>query len=102
MNVVLSISQRNMRQRAMSGWGEIKSLWLDWLETNIGYGWEGLNGSQVPAGWVKSNQMGFLNFKFKPIKHFVIGLEYNYLRTNYQGSGASHANAVFMNTLLFF
>jgi len=102
MGLLLSISQDNMRQRTISGWGQIKSRWLEWFETNIGYGYEGLRGSQVAAGWVKSNQMGFANLLFKPIKHFVIGLEYNYLRTNYQGSGASNANAIFMNTLLYF
>jgi hypothetical protein len=102
MGLMLSIAQDNVRQRSISGWGQIQSLWLNWLETNIGYGYEGLKNSQVAAGWVKSNQVGFLNFKFKPIKHFIIGLEYNYLRTNYQGSGASHAHAALMNVLMSF
>jgi hypothetical protein len=100
--LVLSIASDIRKQRSTSGWGQIKSLWLDWLETNVGYGIDTLKSSQVPTGWVKSNQVGFANIKFKPLDFFIIGLEYNYLRTNYQGSGASAANAIFSNVLFYF
>jgi hypothetical protein len=100
--LMLSIASDTAKQRTVSGWGQIKSLWLDWFETNIGYGIEKLKSSEVAAGWVKTNQVGFANLKFKPLKIFVIGLEYNFLRTNYQGSGSSNANAIFTNVLFYF
>lgn len=100
--LMLSIASDTLRQRTMAGWGQIKSLWTDWLETNIGYGVDMLKNSEVVAGWVKSNQVGFVNVKFKPLKFFIIGLEYNYLCTNYQGSGSSRANAIFTNVLFYF
>lgn len=102
LGTALSISQDNRRQRSISGWGQIKSNWLKWLETNVGYGVDDAKGSEVPAGWVKRNQMGFANLMFKPHEQFVIGLEYNYLRTTYQGTGASEGNAVFTNVLFYF
>jgi len=99
---LLSIASDTNRQRTISGWMQIKSLWLDWLETNVGYGLDTLKGSQVAAGWIKRNQMGFAQVRFKPISSFIIGLEYNFLRTNYQGSGSSNANAGVLNVLYFF
>jgi hypothetical protein len=102
LGMMLSIASDTTRQRDISGWGQVKSLWLDWFETNVGYGADFLKGSQVAAGWVKSNQMGFFNAIFKPLSAFNIGLEYNYMRTNYQGNGASSANVAFINTLFFF
>ncbi|MBT3181014.1 MAG: hypothetical protein HN337_00740 [Deltaproteobacteria bacterium] len=98
----LSLASDTNRQRTISGWGQIKSLWLGWLESNIGYGLDTLKGSQVAAGWVKRNQMGFANIRFKPISSFTIGLEYNFLRTNYQGSGSSNANTGLLNVIYFF
>jgi len=100
--MTLSIASDTIKQRTISGWGQIKSKWTDWFETNIGYGIDSLKSSQVATGWVKSNQVGFVNLMFKPLDIFVIGLEYNYLRTNYQGSGASAANAIFTNVLFYF
>jgi hypothetical protein len=100
--LMLSIASDTMRQRTVSGWGQIKSSWLDWFETNIGFGADILKSSQVATGWVKRNMVGFANLEFKPLEFFVIGLEYNYLRTNYQGSGSSSANAIFSNVLFYF
>lgn len=100
--LMLSIASDTMRQRTISGWAQIKSLWLDWFETNVGGGVDILKSSQVPNGWVKTNMMGFANLKFKPLKFFVIGVEYNYLRTNYQGSGSSAAHVIFNNVLFYF
>lgn len=102
MGSLLSIASDTTRQRTISGWGQIKSIWLKWFETNIGYGADILKSSQVAANFVKSNQMGFGNIQFKPVSAFVIGLEYNYMRTNYQGDGPSHASAVLLNALYFF
>ena len=102
LGMMLSISQDTTRQRSIAAWGQIKSEWLDWLETNVGYGIDTLNNSQVAANWVKTNQMAFANFKFKPLSVFIIGLEYNYLRTTYQGTGASSANAGFLNVMYIF
>ncbi|MBN1282156.1 MAG: hypothetical protein JXA24_00075 [Proteobacteria bacterium] len=99
---LLSGSSNTTRQRTVEGWGQVKSKWLSWLETNAGYGGEFIKGSQVPAGWVKSNQLVFANIYFKPLKDFVVGPEYNYMRTNYQGSGASEANVVFLNAMYYF
>lgn len=98
----LSIASDTRRQRTLSAWGQIKSEWLSWLETNIGYGIDTLSSPQVPANSVKRNQMGFGNILFKPFKVFVIGLEYNYLRTTYQGTGPSEANVGFTNVLFYF
>ncbi len=98
----LSLASDTTRQRFVAGWGAIKSCWLDWFETNVGYGMEDLNDSQVANGFVKNNQKIFANLKFKPVKPLIIGLEYNYLRTNYQGSGASKANVIFSNVIFFF
>jgi len=100
--LMLSIASDTTRQRTMAGWGQIKSLWLDWFETNIGGGVEMLKSFEVANGWVKRNMMGFANLKFKPLKFFIIGLEYNYLCTDYQGSGSSRANAIFTNVLFYF
>ncbi len=100
--LLLSIAQDTRRQRTISGWTQIQSTWLEWLETNIGYGMDVLKGSEVTTGWVKRNDVGFFNLKFKPLAFFIIGLEYNYLRTNYQGSGASDAHALFTNVLFYF
>lgn len=100
--LLLSNSSDSARQRFIAGWGGIKSLWLEWFETNVGYGAEFVKSSQVAPGWVKSNQLAFGNVEFKPVRSFVIGIEYNYLRTSYQGSGASEANAVFTNILFYF
>jgi hypothetical protein len=102
LGALLSISSDTSRQRTISGWGQVKSLWLDWFETNVGYGCETLKSSEVAAGFVRRNQMGFANVQFKPVPSFVIGLEYNYMRTNYQGTGASEANAFLSNILYFF
>ncbi|MBU0482818.1 MAG: hypothetical protein KKG47_17125 [Proteobacteria bacterium] len=98
----LSLASDTTRQRFIAAWGAVKSCWLDWFETNVGYGVEDLNDAQVAAGWVKNNQKIFANLKFMPVKPLVIGLEYNYLRTNYQGSGASKANTMMLNTIFFF
>lgn len=99
---VLSISSDLLRQRTISFWGQIKSSWLSWFETNIGYGMDDLNDAQVPAGTVDRNQVGFANVKFMPVKELVIGLEYNFLRTNYKGTRASNANAIMSNVVFFF
>lgn len=99
---MLSISSDTMRQRTLAGWGQIKSEWLSWLETNVGYGIETLDSPQVAANFVKRNQTGFANILFKPFKVFVIGLEYDYLRTTYKGTSASEANAVLTNVLFYF
>ncbi len=99
---LFSNSSDTTRQRLISGWGQIQSQWLKWFETNIGYGYEGLKSSQVAAGWVKSNQTLFANLKFKPVNALAIGPEYNFLRTNYQGNGASNANAITLNIMYFF
>jgi hypothetical protein len=90
------------RQRTVEGWGQIKSKWLKWFETNVGYGGEFLKSSQVAAGFVKRNQLVFANLKFKPHRTFHVGPEYNYLRTNYQGTGASEANVIFLNEMYYF
>lgn len=100
--LMLSLASDTQRQRTIAGWGQIKSLWLNWLESNIGGGVDMLKSSQVANGWVKTNMMGFANLKFKPLKFFIIGIEYNYLRTNYQGSGSSAAHAGFTNVLFYF
>ncbi|MFH1829429.1 MAG: hypothetical protein ABH871_01465 [Pseudomonadota bacterium] len=102
LDSLFSNSSDTTRQRFIAGWGQIKSLWLNWFETNVGYGYEGLKNSQVAAGWVKSNQMAFVNLKFKPIEALAIGPEYNFMRTNYQGSGASKANAFTINAMYYF
>lgn len=102
LGALLSISSETMRQRTISGWGQIKSLWFDWLETNVGYGIDTLNNSQVATNFVQRNQMGFLNVMFKPVKSFGIVPEYNYLRTTYKGSGASNANVFFLNCIYYF
>ncbi len=102
MGLMLSNASDTSRQRLLAGWGQIQSLWLDWFETNVGYGIDTLQSSKVAAGWVKRNQVAFANLKFKPIRPFIIGLEYNYLRTTYQGTGASEANAGFLNVLYLF
>lgn len=99
---LLSLSSDTTKQRFMGGWGGIKSAWLGWLETNVGYGFEKLDNSQVVAGSIKTNQLGFLNVKFIPHKSFVIGVEYEYLRTNYQGSGTSSASAIMGNMMFLF
>ena len=100
---LLSLSSDTTRQRFISGWGQIQSCWLKWFETNIGYGYETLKSSQVAATFVKNNQKGFVNFKFKPVDALVLGLEYNLLRTAYQGTtGTSTANIVLFNTVFFF
>lgn len=102
MNPFLSISTQTIRQRSISGWGNIKSDWLCWLETNLGYGIEMLKDADVAAAARKNNQNGFFNIRFKPVKDFVIGLQYDYMRTNWQGSGASSANVGSLNLLYFF
>ncbi len=102
LGLLLANSSDTNRQRTIAGWGQIESNWLKWFETNVGWGIDTVKGSQVAAGWVKSNQVAFFNVQFKPIEQFIIGLEYNYLRTNYQGSGASAATAAFTNILFYF
>lgn len=102
MGSLLSIASDTTRQRTISGWGQIKTLWVDWFETNVGYGVDMLKSSEVAAGAVKRNQMGFASFRFKPASSFIIGLEYNFMRTNYQGSGSSNASAGILNALYFF
>lgn len=99
---LLTLASDTRRQRFLAAWGQIKSEWLSWLETNIGYGIDTLNTAQVPANFIKRNQVGFGNILFKPFKVFVIGLEYNYLRTTYQGTGASEANVALTNVLFYF
>jgi hypothetical protein len=102
LGAVFSIASDINRERTISGWGQIKSLWLSWLETNVGYGFDTLKSSEVPATFVKRNQTGFGNIMFKPVPAFAIGLEYDYLRTTYQGTGTSEANAGLLNILYFF
>lgn len=97
-----SNSLANSRQRVIAGWGQITSNWLKWFETNIGYGNETIKSSQVAVGWIKNNQMAFINLKFKPHKTFHVGPEYNYMRTNYQGTGSSEANVIFLNAMYYF
>lgn len=99
---LLTLASDTNRQRFLSAWGQIKSEWLSWLETNIGYSIDTLDSPQVAANFVKRNQVGFGNILFKPFKVFVIGLEYNYMRTTYQGTGASEANVAFTNVLFYF
>lgn len=99
---LLSIASDIRRQRTISGWAQINSQWIKWFETNIGYGIDTLRSSEVDPGAVKRNQMGFASLRFKPVSSFIIGLEYNYMRTNYQGSGSSSANAGLLSILYFF
>ena len=102
MGSLLSLASDTTRQRTISGWAQIKSKWLNWFETNFGYGIDTLKSSQVAINAVKRNQMAFFNIKFKPVNAFVIGLEYNYMRTNYQGNNSSKANTALMNVIFFF
>ncbi len=99
---LLSLSSDTTRQRTFATWGQIKSEWLPWLETNVGYGIDSLSSPQVAVNFVQRNQTAFANIMFKPYKVFVIGLEYDYLRTTYKGTGASEANAVLTNVLFYF
>ena len=102
LGMMLSNASDTSRQRMIAGWGQVKSLWLDWLESNVGYGIDTLDSSEVAAGWVRRNQVAFANLKFKPVKSFIIGIEYNYLNTNYKGTGASKANMGLLNVLYTF
>ncbi|MFA4875752.1 MAG: hypothetical protein WC840_05320 [Candidatus Peribacteraceae bacterium] len=102
MGTLFAISSNTARQREIAGWGQVKSQWASWFETNVGYGGDFLKSSQVAAGSVKNNQIVFANLRFKPIKDFIIGPEYNFMSTNYQGSGASKANVVFLNAMYYF
>jgi hypothetical protein len=68
------------------------------LQTNIGYGVETLKADQVAPGAVLSNQFGFANLWFNPVKPFGIGLEYDHIRTRYRGDGVSSANIVMGST----
>lgn len=99
---MFTLASDTMRQRDIAAWGQIKSKWLKWLETNVGYGIDTLDSAQVATGWVSRNQVGFFNAQFKPIDAFVIGLEYNHLRTNYQGQGPSSANVALLNVMYIF
>jgi hypothetical protein len=102
LGTMLSNTSDTSRQRMIAGWGQIKSLWLSWLESNVGYGVETLDSGEVAAGWVKRNQVIFANVKFKPVKSFIIGLEYNSLCTDYQGTGKSRANMGLLNVIYTF
>jgi len=102
INPVLSISAATTKQRTFGGWIGLNSLWCDWFETNLGYGGEFLKNADVAAGNLKTNMVGYANVKFKPIKHFIIGLEYNYMRSNYQGNGNSTAHGVLSNVMYVF
>jgi len=103
LGMMLSNTSDTTRQRLIAVWGQIKSLWLTWFETNIGYGAEMLKSSEVTDGWVKRNQVGFASFRFKPVSAFIIGLEYNYMSTTYQNTvNSSEANVGLLNVLYFF
>jgi len=102
LGMMLSNASDTQRQRMIAGWAQVKSVWLTWLESNVGYGIDTLDSSEVAAGWVKRNQVAFANIKFKPVKSFIIGLEYDYMNTNYKGTGASKANMGVLNILYTF
>lgn len=102
LGTMFSGASNTSRQREIDGWGQVKSEWLKWFETNVGYGGEFIKSSQVAAGFVKRNQIVFANLRFKPHRTFHIGPEYNYMRTNYQGTGSSEANVIFLNALYYF
>lgn len=86
------------RRRVIAGWGQITSQWHKMLQTNIGYGVETLKTDQVAVGSVLSNQFGFANLWFNPVKPFGIGLEYDHIRTRYNGNGVSTANVIMGST----
>lgn len=97
--------------RALEVWGQAYSKWHDKFETVVGYGISNLQRSKVT--WqnptaanmllgINRNQNVFANFKFYPVKPFYIGIEYNYMKTNYRGNGTSGANVVFTNLVYSF
>jgi len=102
LGTMFSGASNTTRQREINAWGQVKSKWLSWFETNVGYGGDFIKSSQVAAGFVKRNQLVFANIYFKPHKDFIIGPEYNYMRTNYQGNGSSEANVIFLNAMYYF
>lgn len=88
--------------RNMAAWGQITSQWCEKLDTAAGYGIDDIRSSTVATGNVERNQLVFANFRYFPVKSFYVGLEYNYLRTNYKGNGASQANLIFSNLVYNF
>ncbi|MBU0505671.1 MAG: hypothetical protein ABII18_09080 [bacterium] len=102
MNPLLSITAATTKQRTFGGWAAITSPWCDYFETNIGYGGEFVRSADVAAGNLKTNMVGFANMKFKPVTHLMLGVEYNYLRSNYQGNGNSIAHGVLGTAMYVF
>ncbi len=98
----LSIAANTTKQRTYGHWAAVQSLWYSWFETNVGHGMDMLKDSEVAAGGIESNSVFFGNLKFKPVKQFVLGLEYNYLTTEYSGTGESEAHMLMSNVMYNF
>jgi len=88
--------------RNTAAWGQITSQWCEKFDTAAGYAIDMVQSSKVLAGNVERNQVAFANFRFFPVKPFYVGLEYNYMRTNYRGNGSSPANVIFSNLMYYF
>lgn len=102
LNSQLSISAVTTDQITMGGWAAVQSQWNSWFETNVGYGMEDLDDDDVAALGISSNSNIFGNLKFKPVKQFIIGFEYNYLSTEYSGNGTSNAHLLMSNVMYSF
>jgi hypothetical protein len=98
----LTIAANTADQTTLGGWAAVQSQWYSWFETNVGYGLDDLDDDDVAAGGISSNSNIFGNVKFKPIKQFVLGLEYNYLTTDYSGTGTSEAHLLMSNVMYSF
>lgn len=98
----LSLAGTTTKARNIAVWGQASSRWHKKFETNFGYGIDNIQTSKIAAGAVQRNQIVFGNVKYWPVEPFYIGVEYEYMRTNYKMNGASAANALFANLVYMF
>lgn len=88
--------------RDLGFWAQLQSQWHTKFDTAIGYAMDDIKSTKILTGNVDRNQVMFANFRFFPIKPFYFGIEYNYMRTSYKGSGTSPANIIFSNLVYTF